>query len=71
MEIFEETKHRAVGHKLRNMFLRFGTKNMISIIKPVSVVLPKMIHLLESLASDFKNAIFKMTSDTLGKGEKK
>ena len=30
-----------------------------------------MVHLLESLASDFKNTIYKMTSDTLGKGQKK
>ena len=39
--------------------------------KPGAVVLPKRIHLLEGLESDFKNTIFKMTSDTLGKGQKK
>ena len=39
--------------------------------KPGVFVLPKSINLLESLASDLKNTIFKMTSDTLGKGQKK
>ena len=44
---------------------------MISTINLSSVVLTKMIRLLESLASDFKNNIFKMTCDTLGKVQKK
>ena len=67
METCEVTKHSALRHKSRNIFLRIGTKKMISTINLSSVVLTKMIRLLESLASDFKNNIFKMTSDTLGK----
>ena len=71
METCEVTKHSAVGHKSRKMFLRLGTNNMISMSNPGTVVPPKRIHLLESLASDFKNTIFKMTSDMLGKVQKK
>ena len=71
METCEVTKHSAVGHKSRKMFLRLGTKNMSSISNPGAVLITKRIHLLESLASDFKNTIFRMTSDTLGKGQKK
>ena len=71
METCEVMKHSAVGNKSQNMFLRHGTNNTISMSNPGAVVLPKMIHLLEILASDFKNTIFKMTSDTLGKGQKK
>ena len=40
-------------------------------INPGAVGLPKRIHLFEVFASDYKNIIFKMTSDTLGKGKKK
>ena len=40
-------------------------------INPGAVVIPKRIHLLESLESDFKNTIFKMTSETLRKGQNK
>ena len=71
METCEATKHTAVGHKSQKMFLRLGTKNMRSMSKPGSVVIPKRIHLLESLASDLKKTFFKMTSDTLGKGKNK
>ena len=44
---------------------------MSSMSKPGAVVLPKSIHLLEILASSFKNFIVKMTSDVLGKVQKK
>ena len=40
-------------------------------LNPCAVVPPKRIHLLEILASYFRNTIFKMTSDTLGKGQNK
>ena len=71
METFEVTKHSAVRNKSRNIFLYIGTKKIISMSKPGAVVLPKRIYLLESLASYFKNTIFKITSDTLEKGQKK
>ena len=71
METCKVKKHSPVGHKLRKVFLRIGTKNMSSMSNPGAVVLTKRIHLLESLASNFKNTIFKMTSDTLGKFQKK
>ena len=71
MKTCEATKHTAVGHKSQKMFLRLGTKNMRSMSKTGSVVIPKRIHLLESLESDFKNTILKMTSDRLVKSQKK
>ena len=71
MKTCKVTKHSAVGHKSRRIFLRIGVKNMSSMSNTGAVLLPKMIHSLESLASGFKNSIFKMTSDTLGKGQNK
>ena len=71
METCEVTKHSVVGHKLQKMFLCLGIKNRSSMSNQCAVLLPKRIHLLEILASDFKNTIFRMTSDTLGKGQKK
>ena len=71
METCEVTKHSTVGHKSRNMFLHIGTKNMTSMINPGAELLPKMIHLLESLTIDLKNTILKMTSDRLVKSQKK
>ena len=70
-ETCEATKHIAVGHKLRNVFLCLGTNNKSSMSNPGDLVLPKRINLLESLEGDFKNNIFTMTSDTLGKYQKK
>ena len=70
-ETCEVTTHSTVGHKSRKIFLCLGTKNKSSTSNPGAVVLPKRIHLLEILASDSKNTIFKMTSDTLGKFQKK
>ena len=69
METCEVTKHSTVGCKPRNKFLRIGTKNMTSMSNLGAVVLPKRTHLLESLASDFKNTTYKMTIDTLGKDQ--
>ena len=54
METCEVKNRSAVGHKSRHMFLRLGTKNTISTSNPGAVVLPKRIHLLESLEIDFK-----------------
>ena len=54
METYEVTKQSAVGHKSRNMFIRIGTKNRTSMRNPCAILLPKRIHLLESLASGFK-----------------
>ena len=71
METCEVTKNSIVGNKSRKMFIHIGTNNMISMSNPGSVLIPQSIHLLESLASNFKNTIFKMTSDTLGKFQKK
>ena len=71
METCEVTKHITVGHKSQKTFLCIGTKNMISMINPGDALLPKSIHLLESLAGDFKKIIFKMTSDTLEKVQNK
>ena len=71
METCEVTKQSAVGENSRKMFLRIGKKNMSSTSNPDAIVLPKMIRLLEILASDFKNTILKITCDTLGKGQKK
>ena len=65
------TKQSTVGHKSQNTFLCIRTKNMSSTSNPGALVLPKSIHILESLASDFKNTIFKVTSDTLGKCQNK
>ena len=73
METCEVTKHSAnvVGHQVVKDFFYIVTKNMISMSNPGTVVPPKMIHLLEILTSDFKNTIFKITSDLLGKGQQK
>ena len=71
METCEVRKHSTVRHKWRNMFLCIGKNNMRSTSNQGAVVIPKRIHLLEVLASDFKNTIFKTTSDTLGKSQKK
>ena len=68
-ETCEVTKHSAIGNKLQNMFLCLGTDNMISMINLGAVILPYRIHFLDILVSDFKNTIFKMASDTLGKGQ--
>ena len=69
MDTCEGTKHRAVGHKSQNMFLRLAKNNMISTSNPSDVGIPKRINLLEIFSSDFKNTILKMDSDTLGKDQ--
>ena len=71
METSEVMNHSTVGHKSRNMFICLGTKILSSMSNRGTVVPNKRIHLLDSLTSDFKNIIFKMTSDTLGKVQKK
>ena len=62
METCEVTNHSAVCHKLRKLFLRLGTNNIISMSNPGDVLIPKRIHLLEILASYFKNTIFTLLS---------
>ena len=71
METCEVTKHSAVGYKSQKMFLLIGENNISSIINSGDVGITKRIHLLESLASDFKNTIFKITGNKLGKGQNK